>query len=77
MLPDHGTYDIYIYTIDSPRLVDHVCGVSDQSRKPFRRRFLKVYIFNPIWLPNHVTYDIINLHSASNWVVDRACEVSW
>ena len=37
--------------------------------------FLKFINFNPIWLPNHVTDDIINLDSASNWVGDHACEV--
>ena len=54
-----------------------MCEVSHQSVKWFRRRFLlNVLIFNPIWPPNYVTDDVINLILHSHRVVDQTYEVS-
>ena len=38
-----------------------MCEVSPRSVQPFWRRFFKKdFQVNPIWLPNHLTYDIIS-----------------
>ena len=39
---------------------EHFCEVSPRSVQLFwRRRFFICFRVNPIWLPNHVTYDVI------------------
>ena len=63
--------------LHSPWLVDHMYEVSHRSVKRFwRKRFFDVFIFNPIWLPDHMTNDIINLIFHSKWVVCLIYEVS-
>ena len=38
--------------------------------------FFNVFIFNPIWPPDHVTDDVINLILHSHCVVDQIYEIS-
>ena len=55
----------------------YMCKVSSQSVQPFwRRRFLKFINFNPRWLPNHVTYEVIIFFSTVNCCADEAQEIS-
>ena len=48
----------------------------DLSSRSGEEDFKNLLIFNPRWLTNHVIYDIINLYSASNRVVEHVFEVS-
>ena len=41
----------------SPSLLNHNCEVSSRLIKWFQRKHL-IFLFNPIWLPNHVTYQL-------------------
>ena len=58
------------YQSFSTRVVDHTCNFSHQSVQLFWRRwFLKVFLSKKIWLPYHITNDVINLIQWTNFFV--------
>ena len=57
-LPDHVSNQVEILKFYSTLRLGHNCENSHRLIKQFQRKHYLIFFFNPIWLPNHVTYHL-------------------
>ena len=62
------TYELFVNTLVSPRLGEHVAGFPSFCPAVLEKIFVGFRV-NPIWLPNHVNYDVIGVNIL--FLVDR------
>ena len=60
----------------SPLWQHHKCAVSHRLIKRFQRKRYLIFFFNPIWLPNHVTYQLFLNKPVLPRLGKHFCEVS-